>query len=373
MPFETFDRSPPPLFQQGPSAFSRLVFFSALALLLMAADARLHLVQPLRLSIAAALHPAQWLARQPVEMVRAAGGYVGGLKSALAREERAQQMLAQQSLRAAQVEYSMMENERLRALLGLLPRLQTPAQAAQVIYHAGDIYSRRAVIDRGQVQGVAPGSPVMDENGVLGQVTRVYPWSSEVTLLSDRDQVAPVVNARTGQQGVLYGSAQAAGAMLELRYTAVTEDVREGDLLVTSGVDGVYPSGLPVARVAQVERSGGNTSFAYILCEPQARLGAVAHVMVLAPATPLPAGGTAAAAPKASAAAAQASTPAPAAPAAATPAASRAARARAPRASRPAAAAARASAPRAAALRASAPRRTAAAGASRPAAARGEQ
>ncbi|MBQ6657288.1 MAG: rod shape-determining protein MreC, partial [Ottowia sp.] len=286
MPFETYDRSPPPLFNQGASALSRLVFFSALALLLMVADARFHLVQPLRVAVATVLYPAQWLARQPVRLVRETVGFVGDIKGARVREEEARRLLAQQSQRAAQADYLRLENESLRALLDLKPRLQAVAQAAQIIYDAPDPYSRRVVISKGSVQGVQPGAPVMDEGGVLGQVTRVYPMSSEVTLLTDKNQVAPIINARTGLRGVVYGSAQTRSDVLELRYTSATEDVQEGDLLVTSGMDGIYPPGLPVARVQRVDRRGGGSSFAHIECAPQARMGAVAYVMVLEPGTP---------------------------------------------------------------------------------------
>ncbi|MBO7410475.1 MAG: rod shape-determining protein MreC, partial [Ottowia sp.] len=226
------------------------------------------------------------LARQPVRLVRETGGFVGDIKGARVREEEARRLLAQQSQRAAQADYLRLENESLRALLDLKPRLQAVAQAAQIIYDAPDPYSRRVVISKGSVQGVQPGAPVMDEGGVLGQVTRVYPMSSEVTLLTDKNQVAPIINARTGLRGVVYGSAQTRSDVLELRYTSATEDVQEGDLLVTSGMDGIYPPGLPVARVQRVDRRGGGSSFAHIECVPQARMGAVAHVMVLEPGTP---------------------------------------------------------------------------------------
>ena len=285
MPLETLDRSPPPFFKQGPSALSRLVFFSALALFLMVADARFHLVQPLRAAIATALYPAQWLALQPVQMVHGFTAYLTDLKTAHVTEEAARRKLAEQSQRAGQVEQLLLENNRLRALLQLRERVQVPATAAQALYDATDPYSRRVVIDKGQMQGIAPGSPVMDESGVLGQVTRVYPFVSEITLLIDRDQVIPVMNARTGARSVAYGDPAQHGGMMELRYMSVTEDVKEGDLLTTSGVDGVYAPGLPVAKVVRVDRRG-DTSFARIVCQPLANLSSVNHVMVLQPLTP---------------------------------------------------------------------------------------
>ena len=304
MPLETLDRTPPPFFKQGPSALSRLVFFGALALFLMVADARLHIVQPLRAAIATVLYPAQWLALQPVQAAETFASYLTDLKTARKTEEAARRKLAEQSQRAGQVEQLALENQRLRALLSLRERVQTPGTAAQVLYDATDPYSRRVVIDKGQLQGIVAGSPVMDESGVLGQITRVYPFVSEITLLIDRDQVIPVMNARTGTRSVAYGDPSPHGGMMELRYMSVTEDVKEGDLLTTSGVDGVYPPGLPVARVARVDRRS-DTSFARIQCEPVAQLQGVTHVMVLAPVAP---------APEASAAGAAASAPASAAP-----------------------------------------------------------
>ena len=285
MPLETLDRSPPPFFKQGPSALSRLVFFSALALFLMVADARFHLVQPLRAAIATVLYPVQWLALQPVQMVNQATAYLTDLKTAHVTEEAVRQKLTEQSLRAGQVEQLQLENNRLRQLLALRERVQVPATAAQVLYDATDPYSRRVVIDKGQMQGIQPGSPVMDESGVLGQVTRVYPFVSEITLLIDRDQVIPVMNARTGARSVAYGDPSQHGGMMELRYMSVTEDVKEGDLLTTSGVDGVYAPGLPVAKVVRVDRRS-DTSFARIVCQPLASLNAVTHVVVLTPLTP---------------------------------------------------------------------------------------
>ena len=285
MPLDTLDRTPPPLFRQGPSALSRLIFCSALALLLMVADARYHVMQPLRAAIATVLYPAQWLALQPVQMAGQFTTYLTDLKTASKTEEAARRKLAEQSLRAGQVEQLELENTRLRALLELRQRLPVPSMAAQVLYDATDPYSRRVVIDKGQMQGIAVGSPVLDESGVLGQITRVYPFVSEITLLIDRDQVTPVINTRTGTRGIAWGDPSPHGGMMELRYMAVSEDIRAGDLLATSGVDGVYPPGLPVARVVSVDR-GGDQSFARVQCEPVAQPRAALYVTVLSPLAP---------------------------------------------------------------------------------------
>lgn len=282
MPLGTLERTPPPFFKQGPSALSKLMVFSAVALFLMVADTRFRLAVPLRAALATALYPVQWLVQQPVQAVGQAGGYFTALHTAQKNEALAAQRLAQQAVRAQQVEQLTLENQRLRELLSMRERIGTTATGAQVLYDAADPYSRKVVIDRGQTHGIVAGSPVIDDSGVMGQVTRVYPLVSEVTLLIDRDQAIPVLNVRTGVRSVAYGQPAAGGDALELRYTLASADINQGDLLTTSGVDGVYPPGLPVARVTAVERRA-ESSFTRIVCEPLARVQGALHVMVLAP------------------------------------------------------------------------------------------
>jgi rod shape-determining protein MreC len=280
MPLGTLDRNPPPFFKQGPSALSKLMVFSALALFLMVADTRFRLSQPLRSGIASALYPLQWLALRPVLAVRYTAEYFEALNSAQANEAQARQKLAQQSLRANQVEHLAMENERLRKMLSLRERATTTSIPAEVLYDAADPYTRKVIIDRGLTHGIEPGSPVIDESGVLGQITRVHPLISEVTLLTDRDHAIPVLNTRTGARSVAYGDPTTHGGSLELRFMAGNSDVQPGDLLTTSGVDGVYPPGLPVARVQHIERRA-DSGFARISCAPQALVDGARHVMVL--------------------------------------------------------------------------------------------
>ena len=284
MPLGTLDRTPPPFFRQGPSALSRLVFFSALALFLMVADARLGLTQPARLVLGTILYPLQWLALRPVLWASAGWQHFESLAEAQDSLLAARQKLALQSQRANLVEQLALENNRLRKLLALRAQVYTPAQAAQVLYDAADPFTRKVIIDKGLADQVDTGSPVIDEHGVLGQVTRVYPTLSEVTLVTDRDHAIPVLNARTGARAVAFGEGGAHAGQLELRYTAGNADVQSGDILTTSGVDGVYPPGLPVARVDKVERRA-DSAFARISCLPVALVAGAVHVMVLKPVT----------------------------------------------------------------------------------------
>ena len=282
MPLGTLDRSPPPFFRQGPSALTRLALCSALALFLMVADARLQIARPVRTAIATVLYPLQWVVLQPVAFVRGTGNYFTSLETAQRSEEQARERLANQALRAGQVEELSVENGRLRKLLALREQSRTNGHAAEVLYDAADPYSRKLFIDKGAAAGIVEGSSVMDEAGVLGQVTRAHPFMSEVTLIIDRDLSIPVLNARTGVRSVAFGEPGVEGGLLELRFVSPSADVQEGDLITTSGVDGVYPPGLPVARVSRVERRA-ESAFARIYCKPLALVSGARYVLVLDP------------------------------------------------------------------------------------------
>jgi len=280
MPLGTLDRSPPPFFRQGPSALTRLMFFAALALFMMVADTRFKVTQPLRAVVATALNPVERVLRAPVDVWGTASDYLMGLQHARASEGQARRELAQQAERAARVEQLQQENSRLRALLDLRSALKVRSQAAEVLYDAPDPYSRKVIIDRGNRDGLVVSSPVINEVGVLGQVTRVFPYSAEVTLLTDKEAAIPVLNSRTQARSAAFGNSLGAG--LELRFMAGNADVQVGDVLSTSGVDGIYPAGVPVAKVISVDRRV-DTGFARIALAPLAEPDSVRHVLVLEP------------------------------------------------------------------------------------------
>jgi rod shape-determining protein MreC len=283
MPLGTLDRTPPPFFRQGPSALTKLVFFAALAVFLMVADGRFRVVVPLRAGLAVVLLPVQRTLAVPVQLWHSGIDYLGGLDRALRERNAADARLAAQAAKAAQVDQLRAENARLRALLELRAAIATRSTAAEVMYEASDPFSRKVFIDRGQTHGVALAAPVINESGVLGQVTRLYPLTAEVTLLVDKDAAIPVLNTRTQQRSVAFGGAQLpGGGALELRFMSGNADVQPGDALVTSGLDGIYPPGLAVARVATVDRRV-DSGFARILLEPAARTDTVRHVLVLEP------------------------------------------------------------------------------------------
>jgi rod shape-determining protein MreC len=280
MAFGVLEQDPPPFFRQGASAFSKLIVFSAAAVFLMVADVRFQMLQPARAVLQAVLFPMQWLAQRPGLIAGEAADFIDKVRSSDAVHTGLVEKLRQQSARAYQVEQLELENRRLRALLDLRPTLAVSGTAAQVLYDAADPYTRKVVIDRGQAHDVKLGAPVVDEKGVMGQVTGVFLLSSEVTLITDREHATPVLNVRTGARGVMYGDTSSHADAMELRFMAANADVEAGDLLTTSGVDGVYPAGIPVARVEKVDRQV-NAVFARIYCVPVALVAGAGHVLVL--------------------------------------------------------------------------------------------
>lgn len=277
-----------PLFKQGPSALARLFFFAILALTLLVADTRFDALRYVRGVLGTALYPLQRGVLAPTEWLGGLGRYFESLERVERDNQRLRREktnLAETALRAASLEA---ENAHLRSLAGLRASLQAKSVAAEILYDARDPFSRKVIIDRGTGDGVARGQPVIDESGVVGQVTRVFPLSSEVTLLTDREQAIPVQNLRTGVRGVAYGGGNGGSAgVIELRFMPTNVDAKPDDLLVTSGLDGVFPQGLPVARVLSVERNPAY-QFAKIVCAPLGGTERNRHLLVLLTEPPLP-------------------------------------------------------------------------------------
>lgn len=286
MALDSIDRSPPPFFRQGLSALSKLVLFGLLSLLLMTADHRLGLSQPIRSAVSLVLAPVQWLALLPARGSAAVQAYFTGVDEARDAARQYQSRTIAQAQRLQQAEQLLQENRHLRELLQLRDDIPGPAKAVQVLYETADPYSRSVVIDKGQLSGITPGSAVIDVAGVVGQVTRVHPLSSEVTLLTDREQSIPVLNARTGQRFIAFGDPITLGGSLELRFVPAGADMQPEDLLTTSGVDGVYPAGLHVGRIQLIDRRTDN-AFARVHVRPMAHQRG-RHMLVLSPVSDWP-------------------------------------------------------------------------------------
>ena len=270
--------SPPPLFKQGASARAKVVFFSLIALGLLIADARFHKLPAIRQVVGTVLYPLQMAAVAPRDALFRVADYFSSLAELKAQNRLMHAERAQNAQLLQQAQQLLSENTQLRKLLGTTERLPDRVVFAEIIYDARDAFTRKIVLDRGAQHGVAPGQPVIDDIGVVGQVTRVLPFSAEVTLLTDRDQAIPVQVVRSGLRSVAYGSGYT--GLLDLRFMASNADIQAGDVLVTSGIDGIYPPGLAVAKVARIE-SKSTDAFAHIVCVPAAGVDRNRQLLIL--------------------------------------------------------------------------------------------
>ena len=279
------EQNAPSLFRRPPSAISKYAAYSALAILLMVVDIHFHFIAPIRQALSVVTqYSAQWVTIRPTQFIAIGNDYLQELKNVRHEANEIRRQMTAIALQIYDAKSLAEENTRLRNLLELRPQLPVPTRVAQVVYESPDNSSRRIVLDKGQIAGVLAGSPVMDEQGILGQVTRVQPFTSEVTLLIDRNQAIPVIIPRTGVSSVAYGEAASphSSNAMELRFMPSDADVQPGDVLTTSGIDGIYPPDLPVAKVVRVERPP-ESPFIRIQCQPLARMQGSRHVVVLTP------------------------------------------------------------------------------------------
>ncbi len=272
-------------FNRGPTPAVRLIFFSILSLLLLFVDARFQYLETARSALSVVVYPLQRLVTAPAMLWHEADTYFV-THNTLIRDNN--QLRLQHSTDAAQLQQfqaMQAENKHLRELLAIQQQASYPMQLAEIVYTERDIFKRKLFLNKGSLANVLAGQVVMDNIGIVGQITRVYPWLSEVTLVTDKDHAVPVQVLRSGLRAVVFGSGDT--SELALRYMPVSSDIKEGDMLVTSGIDGTYPPGLPVAKVIRIERDPAYP-FARILCAPVAGVDKQRQLLILSGLPKLP-------------------------------------------------------------------------------------
>lgn len=279
------EHQPPPFFKAGPTPLVRLLIFSLLSIALLVTDAKFRYLETLRQVASIVIYPLQRIAAAPAGIAQRIGDFFVTQDSLRADKTRLVRQNSENAVALQQLQALRAENAHLRKLLGAREQIDVKSTPAEVLYAARDPFSRRIVIDRGSQHGVQNGQPVIDHIGVIGQVTRTYPWLSEVNLLTDKGHVVPVQNLRNGTRGIVAGTG--IDGELEMRFVSLSADIQIGDKLVTSGIDGVYPSGLPVAEITNVERNSAYL-FASITCRPLANINSNAQVLVVSTELRLP-------------------------------------------------------------------------------------
>ena len=272
-------------FNRGPSPAVRLVFFSLLSLLLLFVDARYQYLESTRNALSILIYPLQESVTVPGALWHRVDTFFT-LQGNLIRDntELRQQHIVD-TAQLQQLQVLQADNQHLRQLLAVQQHADYPMQLAEIVYVERDIFKRKLLLDKGAQANVLAGQVVMDDNGIVGQITRVYPWLSEVTLITDKDHAVPVQLLRTGLRAVVFGSGDT--SELALRYMPISADIQTGDVLVTSGIDGTYPPGLPVAKVSRIERDPAYP-FARIQCSPIAGVGKQRQLLILSGLPKLP-------------------------------------------------------------------------------------
>ena len=268
----------PSFFHRGPSPLARLTFFTLAAIAIMIADHRFHALETMRLSLSVLAHPMQQVAQVPAAALGRIADYFASQERLLRENQELKVKVLEQSVAAQEVKLLRAEQEQLLAMSSAKSRYGDRGLIAEVLYNARNPFTRKVVVDKGLTQGVAPGMPVTDGNGVVGQVTNVGTFTSEVTLVTEKDQSVPVMLVRNGLRAVAVGSGK--DGSIDVPFMPVSADIQNGDTFVTSGIDATYPPGLVVAQVTSVEKNAAYV-FAKIAAKPAAGVENHRYVMLL--------------------------------------------------------------------------------------------
>ncbi|MDD5299526.1 MAG: rod shape-determining protein MreC [Gallionella sp.] len=272
-------------FNRGPSPAVRLVFFSVLSLLLLFVDARYRYLESTRSALSVLVSPIQRLATLPGVLWQQAGDFFITQRSLVEENKLLHRQHQGDAAQLSQWQALQQENQQLRNLLALPQRSEFNAQPAEIVYTERDVFRRRVLINKGADTSLHAGQVVMDDIGIVGQITRVYPWLSEVTLITEKDHAVPVQVLRNGLRTIVFGAGDT--SQLSLRYMPISSDIQNGDVLVTSGIDGIYPPGIPVAKVVKIERDAAYP-FARVVCLPVAGVDKHRYLLVLSDLPKLP-------------------------------------------------------------------------------------
>lgn len=281
-------REPPPFFHRGPSPLARLTFFALLAIATMIADHRFGALEAVRLSLSVLVAPLQGLAAAPGAALARVADYFASQDRLLRDNEALQAKLLEYAAAAQQAKLLAAEQQQFLAMTPPRSRFGAEGVIAEVLTYGRNPFVRKLVLDKGLTHGIKAGMPVIDADGVVGQVTAVGTFTSEVTLLTEKDQSVPVMLVRNGLRAIAVGSGK--GGSIDVPFMPVSADIQNGDLFVTSGIDGTYPAGLVVARVAAVEKNAAYV-FARITALPAAGVDHHRFVRILTsprPALPAP-------------------------------------------------------------------------------------
>lgn len=273
----------PAFFVQGPNPFSRLMIFAALSIALMAVDSQFSYLAKIRQAFIAGLHPLEVIAKAPNDWSLAVKNYFTSHTQLVQENDALKKQAIEDNVKLQRFSSLEAENAHLRQLLNGNMAGTPDAIMGEILHMGRDPFSHVVVINRGSRDLVEAGQAVVDAKGVIGQISRVYPYSSEVTLITDKNLSIPIQIERNQLRAIAFGEGQT--NTLDIPYLPTSVDIVVGDRLVTSGIDGVYPAGLAVAEVSQIKQSP-DSAFAKIVSKPIAGVDRHIQLLVLSKQTP---------------------------------------------------------------------------------------
>ncbi len=267
-----------PLFSKGPSTVSRVLTLVFAALLLILVNSYTNLLEPVRARLGDAAVPLYWLADLPSRFRDWSTESLSSRTDLQAENAALREELLIHKRKLQTMATLAAENMRLRHLLNSAEMVQDRVLIAELIGVSPDPLSHIVIVNKGSADGVYLGQPLLDASGLMGQVVEVSDYASRVLLITDATHALPVQVNRNGVRAVLEGTGDLYS--LKLRHVSNTVDIREGDLLVSSGLGQRFPVGYPVAEVTSVVHDPGKP-FATIVATPRAHLNRSRHVLLV--------------------------------------------------------------------------------------------
>ncbi|MDP3534306.1 rod shape-determining protein MreC [Halomonas sp. M1] len=272
-----------PLFSHGPLPGYRLFFCVLAASVLMFVDQRFTRMEDVRAQMTMIVAPIQWVVSVPSDLLNWGALALSDQQALVDENRRLREQILTLSHRGQRLASLTAENAELRSLLQAAERHEIPYMTAELLSLDNDPFSHQMVVDRGHRNGAYVGQPVIDAFGLVGQVTAVSAYSSRVLLLADASHALPVQVNRNGLRFIVQGTGRYGS--VSVLHVPDTADIREGDLLTTSGLAERFPPGYPVARVTEVYHDPGQP-FAQVTAEPSAQLQRSRHFLLLFPPPP---------------------------------------------------------------------------------------
>jgi len=268
------------LFNKGPSLLSKLLLLTFISIILMGVDFRFHYLKEIRQLTNVFTKPLHAVLNLPNDIYNVTTQYFSNQSRLIHENETLKIDIDGLKGDLQRLDFIDQENDRLRNLLEVKNTHKFKTEAVSIIYSRFDPFNQKIIIDGGQNKDFQPGQPVIDALGLVGQISSVFPETSEVTLIIDKKMSVPIQIQRNGLRAITNGNGQS--ETISLSYLPNSVDVVKGDILKTSGIDTIYPEGIAVAEVLEIIHNP-KLPFAKIICKPLSAIRNHSHVLVVTP------------------------------------------------------------------------------------------